>query len=203
MSLTKKKHDKITSPYLKTLLLSLDDFLDDHYAFRYEVRYKGWFGKLNALSDRDKAEKRELANSGESWWEEPEIYASDPSTLADALEKARQEHFRNNFSVSLLRLIDDKGQDAVFVYKRANIDRKLFSKIKTNPDYIPSKKTVLALAIALELTLEETQSLLKKAGFTLSSSILSDVIIEFFITHGKYDLDEINAALYAYDQSIL
>ena len=202
MSLIKKTHDKITSPYLKTLLLRVDDFLDLHYRFRCEKRYKGWIGRLRALSDKKEAEKQEHASSGEHWWEEPDIYASDLRTFNEIMERARKDHLNNNFSVSLLQLIEAKGQDAVQVYKRANIDRKLFSKIKTNPDYLPSKKTVLALAIALELNLDETQTLLKKAGFTLSNSILSDVIIEFFITHGKYDLDEINAALYAYDQSI-
>lgn len=205
MSLIKKTHDKITSPYLKTLLLRVDDFLDLHYRFRCEKRYKGWIGRLRALSDREEAEKQEHASSGEHWWEEPEIYYSDPhaaEVFKDYISQAQKDHLNDNFSVYLMRLIEAKGLDAVQVYKRANIDRKLFSKIKTNPDYIPSKKTVLALAIALELGLDETQALLKKAGFTLSNSILSDVIIEFFITHGKYDLDEINAALYAYDQSI-
>ena len=202
MSLIKKKHDKITSPYLKGLLLRVDDFLDLHYRFRCEKRYKGWIGRLRALSDRENAEKQEHASSGEHWWEEPDIYASDLRTFNEIMERARKDHLKNSFSVSLLRLIEAKGQDAVQVYKRANIDRKLFSKIKTNPDYLPSKKTILALAIALKLNLDETLALLKKAGFTLSDSILSDVIIEFFITHGKYDLDEINAALYAYDQSI-
>lgn len=202
MSLIKKKHDKITSPYLKSLLLRVDDFLDLHYRFRCEKRYKGWIGRLRALSDRENAEKQEHASSGEHWWEEPDIYASDLRTFNEIMERARKDHLKNSFSVSLLRLIEAKGQDAVQVYKRANIDRKLFSKIKTNPDYLPSKKTILALAIALKLNLDETLALLKKAGFTLSDSILSDVIIEFFITHGKYDLDEINAALYAYDQSI-
>lgn len=202
MSLIKKTHDEITSPYLKSLLLSIEDFLNQHYRFRYEKRYKGWLGKLRAFLDKKEAEEQEHTSSGEHWWEEPDIYASDLRTFNEIIERVRKDHLNNNFSVFLMRLIEAKGQDAVQVYKRANIDRKLFSKIKTNPDYLPSKKTVLALAIALELNLDETQALLKKAGFTLSDSILSDVIIEFFITHGKYELDEINAALYAYNQSI-
>lgn len=123
------------------------------------------------------------------------------------LESLDLEKFVRNrdetFSNALLRLIDERDLKDSTVYKRANLDRKLFSKIRTNSDYRPTKSTVIALAIALKLSLPETQSFLQKAGFALSRSQIFDVIIEYFITHAKYDIFEINEILFAYNQPLL
>jgi len=107
------------------------------------------------------------------------------------------------FSTILLRLIDSKGKTDVEVYKRANLDRKLFSKIRKGKGYMPSKKTVISLAIALEMSLPETHDLLRRAGFALSRSVVFDVIVEYFITKKHYDIFEINNVLFEYDQPLL
>lgn len=107
------------------------------------------------------------------------------------------------FSETLLKLIDRSGKKDSEIYKKANVDRKLFSKIRNNPDYRPSKVTAIAFALALELDLEETQSFIGRAGYTLSHSSKFDIIVEFFILNKNYNVFEIDAVLFHYDQPLI
>ena len=107
------------------------------------------------------------------------------------------------FSGALLRMIDERGMTDSQCYKKANVDRKLFSKIRSNPAYRPSKPTVFAFAMALELSLPETEQLLYKAGFALTHSSRFDIVMEYFILHRQYNIYEINEVLFQFDMPLL
>ena len=104
---------------------------------------------------------------------------------------------------SLFRLIDEKGFSDTEVYKRADVDRKLFSKIRCSSDYRPKKNTAIAFALALRLNLDETKDFLMRAGYALSKSSRADLIVEFFIQNEVYDLITINTALYDHNEQAL
>jgi len=144
------------------------------------------------------APERARALPAPSAAEEPKGPAAPTQSLAAALENLDEP-----FAATLLRLVDTKHLTDVEVYRRANLDRRLFSKIRSNPRYVPSKRTALALAVGLELDLDETRALLARAGYTLSSALTADVIVEYFITRGTHDVLVINEALFYFDQPLL
>ena len=127
-----------------------------------------------------------------------DVDAYDARSLEDVVR-----NISDTWQESLFRIIDEKGLADTDVYKKAGIDRKLFSKIRSNKDYKPKKDTAVALALALELNLDETRDILGRAGYALSPSSISDLIIEYFITNEIYDLYTINLALFEHKQPLL
>lgn len=187
--------DKSALSISKKLLYEVKSYINEHYVEEYPFSRR-------SLSERA-AEFLETARPAISKKHLPTALGGAPVQGLPSVLKEDFFKLDESFSETLFRLIDAKGKDEVEVYKRANIDRKLFSKIRSKKDYTPSKRTVIALAVGLELSIEETDDLLKRAGYALSQSKKFDVIVEYFITNEKYDIIEINTVLFDFDQQLL
>ncbi len=207
--------DRSSFQVSKQRIADIEEFIDeqyvgDHYFFRRQA--------ARSIPEPDDWRLREEAadySYAPSQPEPPAVPKAAPQPKAATWKPFLGANFEKlsldellgqvdeSFSQMLLRKIDEKGMTDAQCYKKANIDRKLFSKIRKDIHYKPSKTTAIAFAIALELSLEETRDLLAKAGYALSHSSKFDIIIEYFIRKGIYDIYEINQALFAFDQVLL
>ena len=193
--------DRTSYQFSQELFDEISEFIDDEYAEEQENN-----SYLTAFLDMDFS----LMSSDEKCLSSapPLQKMMAPKVLCNsAVGKSLHEYMETkekSFGWKLFELIDKSGMTDVECYKKANVDKKTFSKIKCNPDtYKPSKQTAVAFAIALKLNLDETQELLATAGLTLSKSFVFDKIIRYFIQKGNYNIFEINEALFEFDQVLL
>jgi len=184
--------DKKSFQLSEELYTSVEAYIDDNYIDEHML---GSRSKVLEQADYFRIKETMSASISSANLEQPK---RKMKILDDVIN-----HLDETFSEMLLRLIDERGLKDPEVYKKANVTKQTFSKIRNNSQYNPTKQTVLAFAIALELSLDETKDLLLKSGYALSKSNRFDVIMSFFFETESYDIYEINAVLFEYDENLL
>ncbi len=183
-------------------------YIDEHYVTEHLKKdTRRSFKKEKSRADKDLFKKTTFQSFDDSYMVSESLNQARPAAAGQPKAERKLDDLlagiEESFSTMLLRLIDEKGKTDADVYKKANVDRRLFSKIRNDRDYKPSKKTVLSFAIGLELNLDETRDLLMKAGFALSHSSKEDIVVEFCIKEGIYDIFEVNEILFKFDLKLL
>ncbi len=186
--------DRTSFKLSEKLFQGVASYIDEYYADAYapQRRFRQCRQTEVLGYEEDLAEETAVINT--------QAIAAAPKAMS-LEDMLRQEDA--GFTETLLKLIDKTGKKDSEIYKKANISKQHFSKIRNNPNYKPTKPTAIALALALELNLEDTKDLIGRAGYALTNSSKFDLIIRYFIEHGKYNVVEINVALYEFDQPLL
>ena len=189
--------DKESYSFSQKLFSDIQDFINDEYVDEHdEGFYEAFDGSIDEIPMAKCIQAPMCADA----------MMPRKRETSSAAGKSLREYMKQmdrSFQEMLFDLIDESGMTDVECYKKANVDKRTFSKIKSNKDYKPSKQTVIAFAISLQLDMDTTQELLATAGFTLSRSKVFDKIIRYFIHNGNYDIFEINEALFEFDQQLL
>ena len=196
--------DKKAYQISEKLFSDIAEYIDDNYVDEHTDDYSERLRRMNAFRAKEMVCESSVCEEADE--EIDMLMTVAPMAVASKKAKSLDDalgQIDESFSEMLLRKIDESGMTDAECYKKANIDRKLFSKIRSDKLYKPSKPTAIAFAIALELSLDETRDMLMKAGFALSHSNKFDIIIEYFIENENYNIFEINEALFAFDQSLL
>lgn len=193
--------DRTSYEFSKKLFSEISEIIDDNYVEEHD---EDCLSEIAAFESRYADETIICKECSESCLPQSEFKGFPKSSVGNKTLHEYMKAMDKSFAYKLFDWIDERGMTDVECYKKANIDKKTFSKIKCNPQtYKPSKQTAVAFAIALELSLDETQDLLASAGLTLSRSFTFDKIIRYFIQKEVYDIFEINEALFEFDQVLL